>query len=436
MKETYLLYGNSKIKFQVPDSIDILELKDSPNIENIDKVIEKSLCNPIGTKSLSSLIKEKKPRTAAVTISDITRAVPNPVFLPHLLRTLEKGGIQRKNIIIVVGTGMHRQSTKSEHIHLVGAHIYKNYRVIDHIAGDGRNLTKVCEDPPVSVNSNFLRADFKIVTGFIEPHFMAGYSGGRKGVCPALVDLKTIQKFHGYETLSSPLAMEGILEGNPCHETALKVAKTADVDFLFNVALNRNLRISEIFCGDLEEAHICGCDYVSAQATCFIDHSYDLAVTCAGGFPLDINYYQSVKGMCMALPALKQGGSLFQISECREGVGSKPFQDILHSYKNRWKDFLRDIEINKNITKQDQWEFQMLCRVLNITGTKHLYFFQEGRSLLEGGLLEGLIHCSPVLMGKSISETVGNFIHTYLKSHKQAQIAVIPTGPYTILRRR
>ncbi|MCK5157274.1 MAG: nickel-dependent lactate racemase [Spirochaetales bacterium] len=430
MKETYILYGEKKISIRVPDSVDILESMDSPEIADIDKEIKQRLENPIGTVSLEQLIRQKTPKTVAVTISDITRAVPNPVFLPHILGLIESCGVERKNISIIVGTGMHRPSTKKEHMYLVGKDIYNNYRIVDHNASDENSLTKISEEPPVSVNSEFIRADFKIVTGFIEPHFMAGYSGGRKGVCPALVDLKTVKEFHGFKTLSSTQASEGILDGNPCHRTALTVAKAAGVDFLFNVTLNRAFRISGIFCGDLEAAHQEGCSHASTHASSLINQPYDLVITNGGGFPLDCNYYQSVKGMCMALPALRKGSSLLQISECREGIGSNAFQELLASCNGNWKKFLKDIEVNKDKTKLDQWEFQMLCRVLEVTGINKLFFLSEGIPYDD----QKQLYCSPVEIDGDILKIIEDFIHRYTANHKNAKIAVIPSGPYTILR--
>ena len=430
MKETYLLYGEEKLPIEVPDSVDILESGDSPEIPDIHNEIQRRICNPIGTFALEKLIRQKNPETVAITISDITRAVPNRIFLPHLLKAIENYGVKRENISIIVGTGMHRPSTEEEHIHLTGEDIFANYRVIDHNAAYKDHLTTVSENPPVSINSTFLKADFKIVTGFIEPHFMAGYSGGRKGVCPALVDLGTVQKFHGFETLSSPKAAAGILDGNPCHETALGIAKNIGVDFLFNVALNRDFQISGIFCGDLEKAHIKGCEYVSEHSGCTIDRSYDLVITSGGGYPLDMNYYQSVKGMCMALPALHKKSVLLQASECRNGVGSKAFYNLLNRYESNWRKFLADIEANKNFTELDQWEFQMLCRVLDLTGTKNLHFLSEGIPFNE----QNQLYCNPVKISENIPETINAFIHRFASGNKDAGIAIIPCGPYTILR--
>ena len=164
-------------------------------------------------------------------------------------------------ITIVVGTGMHRPSTDAEKIELVGNDILKRIRVIDHIAEDSAGLTRVTsegEEPVVFANKTFLQADFKIVTGLIEPHFMAGYSGGRKGVCPALVDLKTVQRFHGHRVMGDVRSASGILEGNPCHEESLRIARRIGIDFLVNVAINGERQVCGVYAGDMEAAHAVG----------------------------------------------------------------------------------------------------------------------------------------------------------------------------------
>lgn len=430
MKRSYLLYGDEKVEIKVPDGADILETADAPALGNIEAEVQKSLADPIGTPPLKTLLEQKKPRTAAVTISDITRAVPNRAFLPAILASLENAGVPRKNIGIIVGTGMHRPSTREEHIRLVGRDIYDAYRVIDHDARNPEGLVRVSDNPPVSVNAGFAGADVKIVTGFIEPHFMAGFSGGRKGVCPALVDLETVQKFHGFETLSSSKAAAGILPDNPCHEIALDVARKVGVDFLFNVTLNKDFAVSGIFCGDLEDAHNEGCRFAAKHAGCSVDVPYNLVVTNGGGYPFDCNYYQTVKGMCMALPAVKPGGTILQISECREGTGSAAFTGMLRHYENNWKRFLHDIEENKEETKLDQWEFQMLCRVLEKIGIGNLHAILGGVPEKERQFL----CCTPLKPADDISRQVESTLSEYSRTRPDGRIAIIPAGPYTIIQ--
>jgi nickel-dependent lactate racemase len=357
--------------------------------------------------------------------------VPNRQFLPAILRLLNDAGVDDSRIVIIIGTGMHRASSEQERELLVGRDILGRVEVIDHRADDVETLVKVSDEPPVRVCRQFAEVDFRIVTGFIEPHFMAGFSGGRKGVCPALVDLQTIQRFHGYETLSSPNADNGILEGNPCHESALSVARAVGVDFLFNVAITRDRRIAGIYCGDLEEAHLAGCEQVGRWTTAHIDEPFDLVITSGGGYPLDLNFYQTVKGMCGALPVLAEHSTLLQVSHCGEQLGSRAYTELMLSYDNDWRRFLTDIAANRDETRLDQWELQMQARVLARIGEEKLWFVSDGIPTE----IQQHIAVKPILGSGDAQARAQRAIDKYLDTNPDAGIAVIPEGPYTMLRR-
>ena len=191
------------------------------------------------------------------------------------------------------------------------------------------------------------------------------------------MDLAAVQRFHGYQTLANPLADNGILEGNPCHEIALAVAKKVGVDFLFNVAITRDRRIAGIYCGELEAAHLAGCLDVARWTIATIEEPFDLVITNGGGFPLDQTFYQTVKGMCTALPALGQQSTLLIVSHCGEQLGSKAYTELMLRYDNDWRGFLRDIAASSQ-TALDQWEYQMQCRVLERIGQDKLWFVSDG----------------------------------------------------------
>jgi hypothetical protein len=328
---------------------------------------------------------------------------------------------------------------------------------------------QVCDNPPVCVCRRFVEADFRIVTGYIEPHFMAGFSGGRKGVCPALVDLRTVQRFHGQKTLCHPKADNGVIEGNPCHEISLKVAKIVGVDFLFNVAITRDRQMAGIYCGHLEEAHQAGCKQVGEWTSCRVGGSgtgvppvssnaagvpspssfvapghaqgeethgqdahatgYDLVVTCGGGAPLDQTFYQTVKGMCTALPALGAKSTMLMVSHCGEGVGSKAYTDLMLAYDNDWRRFLADIAATDN-TKLDQWEFQMQTRVLERIGMERLLLASDGIPMAT----QNRLAVTP-LSGDGNAQTRAQWaIDQFVTRNPNARVAVIPEGPYTLLR--
>ncbi len=429
-KAIKLLYGKDGMVLRVPDETVVLVGKDAPAIADPTAAVAGAMGNPIGSPPLAELVGKNRPRTVAITISDITRPVPNKVFLPPMLNVLNAAGVVDSQIVIIIGTGMHRSSTPEERDILVGREIQSRIEVIDHTADDAGTLVKVSDNPPVSVNRRFAEADFRIVTGYIESHFMAGFSGGRKGVCPALVDLATIERFHGYEALADSRADTGVLEGNPCHEIALKVARTVSVDFLFNVAITRDRRIAGIYCGELNAAHLAGCKDVSEWTSSDIDDAFDLVITNGGGYALDTTFYQAVKGMCGAMPALGPDSTLLIASACSEGLGSKPFGELILSYGGDWRRFLADIAAAETV-RLDQWEFQMRTRVLKRIGLEKLWFVSDGID----SATQKRIGITPILGDGDATARAQCAIDEFIAANPAARIAVIPDGPYTMLRR-
>ncbi len=425
----HLLYGKTGMELRLPGDAAVLEGKPIPALPDADAAIRAALAAPIGSKPLAELLRERRPGTVAITISDVTRPVPNAIFLPHLLRTLNDCGIPDGRVVIIVGTGMHRHSTPVELEALVGPEIRARVEVVDHNAHDAASLVCIREQPPVSVCRRFAEAEFRIVTGFIEPHFMAGFSGGRKGVCPALVDLATVQRFHGFETLADSRAREGNLEGNPCHAIALDIARAVGVDFLFNVALARDRKIAAVCCGDLEAAHAHGCAQVAEWTTAAAGGPYDLVVTNGGGFPLDQTFYQTVKGMVTALPALSAGSTLLVAAHCGEGLGSRAYAELMLHYANDWRAFLRDAGASRDHTKLDQWQYQMQCRTLAMTGVERLRFVSDGIPLET----QRRLSVTPVEGAGDARERAQRFLDDFLRDHPGARVAVIPDGPYVML---
>jgi nickel-dependent lactate racemase len=429
MKTVRVAYGAAGLDLRVPKTADVLVGQNVEAIQRPAEAAARALAHPIGSAPLADLIAARQPQSVAITISDITRPVPNRDFLPPLLDCLNSAGIGDRQIVIIIGTGMHRASTPQEREVLVGPEMLRRIEVIDHSPHDPSALLRINDDPPVSVNRRFAEADFRIVTGFIEPHFMAGYSGGRKGVCPALVDLATIQRFHGYATLADPRADNGILEGNPCHEIALRVARTVGVDFLLNVAITRDRRIAGIYAGDLEAAHEAGCRQVAEWTSAGLGGPYDLVVTGGGGLPLDATFYQAIKGMCGALPALAADSTLLIVSECRERLGSKAFTELMLANAGDWRRFLADVAASKE-TRLDQWEFQMQCRVLARIGVERLWLVSEGSP----PDVQRRIGVTPILGEGDAQQRAQRAIDAFVAERPNARVAVIPDGPYTMLR--
>ena len=424
-KNVSLRFGKGHVDVSVPNSADVLCGPGLAGAADAIGAVRQALASPIESAPLLELLHRKKPRTVAITISDITRPVPNEPIVTALLETLNSAGIPDSAVVIIIATGMHRPSTPEERRIMLGESLLKRVEVIDHISDDLASLVEVSQDPPVSVNGRFVRADFKIVTGLIEPHFMAGFSGGRKGVCPGLVDLRTVQRFHGYKTMADPRSVEGILDGNPCHEIAVRVANIVGVDFLVNVTITHDRKLAQVYAGDMAAAHIKGCADARYATSAKVEKPYDLVVTSAGGYPLDANFYQTGKGMVTALPALRSDSTLVIISNCDE-IGSPEFSELVLRYNNDWRRFIEDIKVDSKVGK-DQWQYQMMGRVLARIGLERLLLANDGLPLD----IQRRLSVTPVGGSGSALERMQALIDSF--AAKNARIAVIPEGPYTML---
>jgi nickel-dependent lactate racemase len=423
-----LRYGKGRLTLNLPADATVLQGPAIAALPDPEAACREALQRPIGSEPLQDLARRVQPGTVAITISDITRPVPNELLVGQILDELEAAGVPASACTIIIATGMHRPSTDEERKIMLGDAIPQRVAaVIDHEAKKLDAVTQVSDDPPVSVNTRFLEADLKIVTGLIEPHFMAGFSGGRKGVCPGLVDLRTVQRFHGYATMGDPNSVEGRLDGNPCHEEALRVARIVGVDFLVNVAITHDRQAAGIYAGDMEEAFLAGCRDVAHWTSARFDEPFDLVVTCAGGFPLDKNFYQTVKGMCTALPALKPGSALLMLSACEE-VGEPDYVKIFDRFGSDWRAFLDHIS-KSGTTEKDQWEYQMQTRVLERVGVDGLVLANDGLDLAT----QRNIATTPAPGDGDARLRAQRYIDQFVADHPGARIAVIPEGPYTML---
>ena len=423
-----LLYGKGRMPLAVPKTARVLRGQQLPALADPIAAVREALAAPMGCAPLVELVRQREPGSVAITVSDITRPVPNQQILPALLEALAQAGVGPARVVVVVGTGMHRPSTSAEREHFLGREVLSRVEVVDHTADRPETLVRLRDEPPVFVNARFAGADFRIVTGLIEPHFMAGFSGGRKGVCPALTDLQTIQRFHSYETLDHPLADNGILAGNPCHEIGLKVARAVGVDFLCNVAITRQRRMAAVYCGDMEAAHARGCQGVGRWNTARVDGPVDLLITNGGGFPLDQTLYQAVKGMVSALPALGADSTLLQVAACDEQLGSEAYTDLLMRWGRDWRGFERAAS-RDSVTRLDQWELQMQCKVLRRVGPDRLWFVSDG--IPEA--IQRQLALRPLLGPGDAGLRAQAAVDRFVARRPDARVAVVPEGPYTML---
>ncbi|MBL7094789.1 nickel-dependent lactate racemase [candidate division KSB1 bacterium] len=413
-------FGSDGLWIEVPDKnlVKVLAMKKTEPITNPNEAVAKALENPIASDSLADLAKGKE--SACVVICDITRPVPNKILLPPILDALEKSGIKREKITILIATGIHRPNLGDELIQLVGEEIASKYNVVNHYAKrkeDQTYLGKTSRNTEVFINSDYLNADLKITTGFIEPHLMAGFSGGRKLICPGIASLETVKVMHSPKILEHPNAREGVIEGNPFHEEVIEMIKMAGMDFMLNVALNENRNIVGIFAGDYIEAHKQGVVFVRDHVGDSVPEPVDIVVTSSAGAPLDATFYQSVKGMTAALPIVKQSGTIIIAAECKEGLGGPEFSQLVRETEDM--DVFRKNMIRDDYFVVDQWQFEELAKVLK---KADVYLYSTGLSGED--IPKSLL---------TIVESVEAGIEMALKKYgENAKIAVIPKGPYVL----
>jgi len=415
-------YGRDGLEIEVPESAQVLQMAAGAGLDRIEERLDEAIAHPMGTAGLRQLAKGRK--NACVVIADITRPVPNSVILPPVLRILEEEGIARENITILVGTGLHRPNEGEELLQLVGTEIARDYRIVNHMARERETLTYLGETSggaPIWIDTLYVEADLKIATSLIEPHLMAGYSGGRKAICPGLMGVDTMRVLHGPKLLGHPNAREGQIEGNPFHRQALEVAQRAGVDFTLNVAMNDQRQITGIFCGDLEKAHAEGVRFVEGQNGAFIDEPVDIVVTSSAGLPLDLTFYQAVKGLTAALPIVKEGGTILIAARCSEGLGGPEFQEMLLNTPGP-TEFAACLE-DPDFFAVDQWQLQELCKVLD---KAEVMVYSEGIAPDQRDNL-----------WVNVVPSVEEGLAAALARHGAgARVAVVPKGPYVLTQIR
>ena len=418
-----LSYGLYGLPLEIPESPGfqgVLQPGQAAVAENPQAAIVKALHNPIAAKPLSELAKGRK--SACIVISDITRPVPNKVILPPLLTEIEKAGIKRESITILIATGIHRPNEGDELISLVGAEIAANYQIINHFSKETDDMVLVGEindQVPALINRHYVAADLKILTGFIEPHMWAGFSGGRKSILPGISSIETLEYMHGPEMIAHPMTVYGALENNPFHEAGLSIMKKAGADFIINVTLNTKKEITQVFAGDPVRAHLEGCHFLTPFCSRVLEKPLDFIVTTNSGAPLDCNLYQTVKGITGAAPVVKPGGEIVIASACNEGAGSPEYIEILKMVDNP-KNFIKRL-LDREFFIPDQWCAQETYQVM----LDHpVWLYSDGLSSDE---IESY-HMKPV---RSLEKAITELLQ---KHGPQARWAVVPDGPLLILK--
>ncbi len=429
-----LRYGRDGLPIEISDDVDaqVLRLNALPPLQDEAAAIENSLRAPLGSAPLDTIARGRE--SACVVISDVTRPVPNEKILEPMLACLHDCGIAENKITLLVATGLHRPNEGPELEEMVGSRVKEKYRIVNHVARDRSAQTSLGEVPfnlnganghakssanngshsaPVSINSIYLQSDLKITTALIEPHLMAGYSGGRKLVCPGIAGAETILKFHSPPMIGHSRARTGNIEGNPVHAMSRRVAGMAGVDFICNVTLSESRRITGVFSGDLDAAHETGIAHVDRQSKVPCRPA-DIVVTSGAGYPLDTTLYQSVKGMLGALPAIKPGGTMILASGMSQGVGSPEFSAMCGTLRSV-DEFMERI-YNAPVVI-DQWQLQEMMQVLRKCDIM----------VVSDGIAPETVKSCLLMPMPSINDA----LNAALKTHgAHAKINIIPEGPY------
>jgi nickel-dependent lactate racemase len=413
-------YGRSGMDVELPDErlVGPLAILDSAPLADPEQAIADVLAAPTGTPRLAELARGRT--SACILICDITRPVPNRLILPPMLEILEEQGIRRDEILILVATGLHRPNQGSELEEMVGPDIVKHYRIENHFGkrlADHELLGVTPSGVPAYIDRRYVQADLKITTGLIEPHLMAGYSGGRKVICPGIAALETVKIWHGPKFLEHPKADCGFLEGNPVHEENTRIAKMAGCDFIVNVCIDGRRRITWVGAGDMEEAWREGVRFVANVVRVPVKEPLDVVITSCAGYPLDTTWYQAIKGLTGALPIVKQGGTIILAASLTEGIGSPEFQRLLAD--NPDLSVFKERILGKDYFVMDQWQLEEFAKVAARCKVKVVTTGMSAESLKK-------CHVEPAA---SVEQAVADSLAEYGPA---AKVAVIPKGPYVL----
>ncbi len=411
-------YGRIGLDLELDNSIAdwvVIEPEETLPSAGFDQLFLRSAEDPIESLPLSQIISPDD--NVVIVTSDGTRPVPNKLLIPAIIDLCR---LTPDKVTILIGSGSHRPHTKDELIEILGEEICNACTVICHDARDLGSLKFLGYTPggiPVSLNKRYLDADKRIVLGFIEPHFFAGFSGGPKGICPAVAGLDTIDAFHSFQIIGHPNSDYGILDGNPQYQASLDAVSLAPPDFLINVLLNNRKEIISIYSGNYIEAHKAGAREAATLSIVPVNQKFPIVVTTNSGYPLDQNLYQTVKGIWTAARIVEEGGSIIVVSECSMGIPDDGNFASLMSSRSTLDDLLQMLGDAANHTA-DRWQAQKLSIALK-KATIYIYSSLDRRQ----------VERCKMIKSDNISRTLSDLI---LKIGKKPSIAILPRGPMTV----
>jgi len=414
-------YGRQGLDVELPDDIDthVLRLNPVPQLTDPSRQLEEGLREPIGTPPLAELAAGRSD--ACIVISDITRPVPNELLVSPLLEILESAGLKREDILILVATGLHRAATQAEVVEMLGPEIADSYRVESHQARDRASHVDLGTTPggiPVLIDRRYVEADLRILVSLVEPHLFAGYSGGRKAICPGLSAIETIMGFHSPQMIEAEAAITGNIGTNPSDAAAWHVARLAGgADFTVNCTLNEQRELTGIFCGHLAEAPFAAMELAEQQSKIVLDKPVDITITSNAGYPLDLTFYQAIKGATAGAQITRRGGTIIICQENAEGIGNEEYTELMLRVDDPHEYVQHALATGENHI--DQWALHQLEKVLRqhkiynyssgILPVQQRQLFVEPIDSMEAGIERALAEYGP-----------------------DATIAVIPEGPYVM----
>ena len=418
-----LNYGRGRLPVDLPDEIDlrVIRKRQMPVLPDPEGAVREALARPTGAPPLVELARGKS--SACILVCDITRPVPNGLFLPILIEQLLDAGLRPDGIKVVVATGLHRPNEGEELAELLGSRwVLQTVQVANHFARDDAAHvdlgTTQAHGVPVKLDRRLVEAEIKIATGLVEPHFMAGWSGGRKVIAPGVAHKDTITTFHSARFMEHPRATSCNLEGNPLHEAQLEIVEMLGGALALNTVIDEERRLSFVNFGEIVASHLDAVRHMSEHAEVAVAEQFGTVVTSAAGYPLDKTYYQTVKGMVTPIEIMAPGADLIIASACSEGIGSRAFADAQRRLVERGPErFLEEISA-KRFADVDEWQTEMQLKPMRI-GSIQLYS-------------DGLDEAERLLTGVEIIGSVAAAVQASVARTGDRRVAVIPEGPYVV----
>jgi lactate racemase len=413
-----LAYGQGHLPVDLPDGCaTVIEPAHNPGIADEKTAVRAALEHPVGARPLRELI--LPAHRVCIAFTDLTRATPNERIIPWLLEHLE-GVVPRDHITLLNQLGTHRPNTRAELENLLTREVLANYRVLNHEPENPKALVALGatrDGTPALINRHLVEADIRIITGFIEPHLFAGFSGGPKGIMPGCAGLETVMSNHSAKNIGDPRATFGVTAGNPLWEEIRDIALRVGPSFLLNVSLNERREITGVFAGDLLGAHKAGCEFVRASAMQKVKAPFEIVVSTNSGFPLDLNLYQGVKGMSAAARIVQKGGTIILACECREGVpAGSPLDKLLRSAAS--PEEILTMLATPGFVRPEQWQAQIQALIQ-----------RQAKVLVYSSLPDEVLRACHLIPCHDIGATVRERLR---EPGPQARVAVLPQGPLTI----